>query len=164
MSVYYEADAGDKDARDLMDMRREEMRREGAKIDLLDGEKLGLVKRLNPFKKKEKLTSTKKLSIGRRMLEKQGWKEGQSIGLPERAGLIEPLDASDGKLPSDKAGIGYHGEKVSKEMLIEEQKRKRAKEALDSPFRIGSKFDQKEESDSLFRRYPQTIKYRSTFK
>ena len=162
MSTYYDSNAGDKDARDLIQMRKEEMLREGADGKLLDEEKFGRAKLRNPFKKERVDLSKQSKGIGRLMLEKQGWKEGESIGLPQRAGLIKPLDGSDGKLPKDKTGIGYYGEKVDKEKVIEEQKRRRNKEHLNSEFYIGSKYTEQSEPDSLMRRFPQSMKYRNS--
>ena len=42
--------------------------------------------------------------IGRKVLEKQGWKEGQGLGSTIR-GIADALD-NEGQVPSDKRGIG----------------------------------------------------------
>lgn len=132
MSVYYEANGGDLDSRDLLDMRRMDMLRSGVDPSLLDDEiKLNSKKRLNPFKQDE--ISNKKIGyfekytkgFGRRQMEKLGWKEGQTIGV--RSGLKEPLDSSEGKNPLDKTGIGYYGQKIDRDLLIKKQKEQREK-------------------------------------
>ena len=49
MSGYYEANGGDKDAQDLLQMRREQMLRNGENEQLFDDQKF--TSKLNPFHK-----------------------------------------------------------------------------------------------------------------
>lgn len=86
---------------------------------------------------------------------------GEPVGNPKRSGLREALDASEGKQPNDKSGFGYHGVKVDRNALIEQQKRKREQERLSQPFYIGSKYDQDSaKPDTLLTRFEPVIKYR----
>ncbi|CAF1108849.1 unnamed protein product [Brachionus calyciflorus] len=156
MRVYYEGD-GDKDAVDLIEMRKQDMLRNGVKRDLIDDFKNS--KQLNSFKKFKKQEKNDKKyleinSFARRQMEKFGWKEGQSIGLPVRSGLREPLDASDGKNPLDKSGFGYHGEKIDKNYLIQLKKERDLRLRRESDFFIGSKYDTNlNKPDSLLTRF-----------
>lgn len=97
MSVYYDQDAGDKDARDSVRMRLEQR--------LRDGQEDGSVVRcqVGTFERHTK-------GIGRRVMERQGWAEGQGLG-SQCSGVPEALD-SDGQHPRCKRGLGYHGEKL----------------------------------------------------
>ncbi|XP_048356077.1 G patch domain-containing protein 3 [Sphaerodactylus townsendi] len=96
MSVYYEKD-GDKDARDLVQMRFEQRLRDG----LEDGSVLG--QQIGTFEKYTK-------GIGRKVLERQGWTEGLGLG-SSNSGMAEALD-NEGQNPKCKRGLGYHGEKL----------------------------------------------------
>lgn len=160
MNVYYESNQADKDAIDLIDMRREEMLRRGD-TSLIDDEQKQ--KRMNPFVDKQK---NKKIcaffdkdSFGRRQMEKYGWKAGQSIGL--RSGLIKALDANDAKKPMDKTGLGYRGEKVDREFLIKLRKDKEEKLKRNSEFYIGSIYDKNpNRPNTLLTRFEPTLKYK----
>ena len=44
--------------------------------------------------------------IGRKVMTKYGWHEGQSLGSSVR-GIVDALDAEGGQKPSDKRGFGY---------------------------------------------------------
>jgi len=44
--------------------------------------------------------------IGRKVMTKYGWKEGQSLGSSVR-GIVDALDAEGSQKPSDKRGFGY---------------------------------------------------------
>ncbi|GBM43225.1 hypothetical protein AVEN_76360-1 [Araneus ventricosus] len=48
--------------------------------------------------------------IGRKILEAQGWKQGQGIG-KNGNGIAEPLP-NEGQFPSNKKGFGYQGVKL----------------------------------------------------
>lgn len=170
MSAYYDANGGDKDAREMLEMRRMEMLRSGASAHLFDDRNLKSHKKLNSFhpmlvesavENREATKSINPPEFGRKQLEKLGWKEGEPVGNPNRAGLKEPLDASDGKHPLDKSGLGYHGTKVDKAAMVEAQKRQREREHRSAPYFIGSKYDKDlDRSDSLLRRVEPAIKYR----
>ncbi|XP_071116043.1 G patch domain-containing protein 3-like [Haliotis cracherodii] len=97
MSGYYEDGAGDGDARDYITLRQEQRRREG--LEETDRFSVGIGK----FEKHTK-------GIGRKVLERQGWQEGQGLG-NTITGISDALD-NDGQHPRDKKGFGYHGEKL----------------------------------------------------
>uniref|UniRef100_A0A8C5LNN1 G-patch domain containing 3 n=1 Tax=Leptobrachium leishanense TaxID=445787 RepID=A0A8C5LNN1_9ANUR len=89
MSGYYDPEAGDKDARDCLKMRLEKRRRDG----LDDAEYTGF----GGFEQHTK-------GIGRRLMERQGWKEGTGLGACG-AGMPEALE-NDGQNPKCKRGLG----------------------------------------------------------
>uniref|UniRef100_A0A8D0DGR5 G-patch domain containing 3 n=1 Tax=Salvator merianae TaxID=96440 RepID=A0A8D0DGR5_SALMN len=97
MSVYYDKDGGDKDARDLVKMRYEQRLRDGLEAGSV------LDKQIGNFEKYTK-------GIGRKLMEKQGWTEGLGLG-SSNSGIPEALD-NDGQNPKCKRGLGYHGEKL----------------------------------------------------
>ncbi|XP_003799854.1 G patch domain-containing protein 3 [Otolemur garnettii] len=97
MSVYYDRDGGDKDARDSVQMRLEQRLRGGQEDVSVITCQVGTFER-----------HTK--GIGRKVMERQGWAEGQGLG-SRCSGLPEALD-SDGQHPRCKRGLGYHGEKL----------------------------------------------------
>jgi hypothetical protein len=166
MSVYYEPNGGDKDSRDLIDMRRMDMLRSGADAHRFDDEKMSKRSKLNVFQAANSNKSIEdECKYGRELLEKSGWKVGEPVGNPLRHGLKEPLDASDGKHPMDRTGLGYHGQKVDRDHLIEVQKAKRLRESRNRPYSIASRYDNDpSKPDSLLRRYDPTMKYRTTDK
>lgn len=117
MGAYYEKGAADKDALDFLAMRQEKRRRDG--IEPTDRITAGIAV------KKHKQTSSKghddvnigkfeihTKGVGRKILEQQGWTEGQGLGHSVR-GISDALD-SDGQNPRDKKGLGYHGEKLDR--------------------------------------------------
>ncbi|XP_021539270.1 G patch domain-containing protein 3 [Neomonachus schauinslandi] len=97
MSVYYDTDGGDKDARDSVQMRLERRLRDGQEDSSVIKCQVGTFER-----------HTK--GIGRRVMERQGWAEGQGLG-SRCSGVPEALDG-DGQHPRCKRGLGYHGEKL----------------------------------------------------
>ncbi|XP_049734355.1 G patch domain-containing protein 3 [Elephas maximus indicus] len=97
MSVYYDRDGGDKDARDSVQMRLERRLRDGQEHGSVIECQVGTFER-----------HTK--GIGRKVMERQGWAEGQGLG-SRCSGVPEALD-SDGQHPRCKRGLGYHGEKL----------------------------------------------------
>ena len=50
--------------------------------------------------------------FGRKIMEKLGWNDQQSLG-PKNMGLLEPLEA-EGQSSREKIGLGYHGEKLNR--------------------------------------------------
>ncbi|XP_069935124.1 G patch domain-containing protein 3 [Oryctolagus cuniculus] len=97
MSIYYDRGAGDKDARDAVQMRLEQRLREGREDGSVIERQVGTFER-----------HTK--GIGRKVMERQGWAEGQGLG-SRCSGVPEALDG-DGQHPRCKRGLGYHGEKL----------------------------------------------------
>uniref|UniRef100_A0A8C8ZG80 G-patch domain containing 3 n=1 Tax=Prolemur simus TaxID=1328070 RepID=A0A8C8ZG80_PROSS len=97
MSVYYDRDGGDKDARDSVQMRLERRLRDGQEDGSVIRRQVGTFER-----------HTK--GIGRKVMERQGWAEGQGLG-SRSSGMPEALDG-DGQHPRCKHGLGYHGEKL----------------------------------------------------
>ncbi|XP_072465583.1 G patch domain-containing protein 3 isoform X1 [Notamacropus eugenii] len=102
MSIYYDqgsgfSDGGDKDARDSVQMRLEQRLRDGVEDGSAVSHQVGTFER-----------HTK--GIGRKVMERQGWAEGQGLG-SSCSGVAEALD-NDGQNPRCKRGLGYHGEKL----------------------------------------------------
>lgn len=97
MSIYYEKGSGDKDIRDFVDIRREQRRRRGA--EETDRFTIGIGK----FEQYTK-------GFGRKIMEKQGWKDGCGLGSSVQ-GMADALE-NDGQNPRNKKGLGYHGEKL----------------------------------------------------
>lgn len=82
MSIYYEANGGDKDAKDMLDMRRMEMLRSGASSLLFDDQFLKSHKKLNYFHGDASSSKSSVMNqpvFGRKQLEKLGWREGKHI-------------------------------------------------------------------------------------
>ena len=194
MSVYYEANGGDKDARELLDINREAIVRNGRDDKLLDEASMQRSSQFNPFRRtndkrrkkrddddgggggggcesKERgvggIGSFEKYTkgFGRRQLEKQGWKDGQAVGNPSRDGLKDALDASDGKPPHDKKGLGYAGERVDRERLTQLSRLNRLKaERRNNTYYIATKYDDValNQPDTLLRRVYPPVKYNSS--
>lgn len=89
-------DGGDKDSRDLLQMRVEKQWRKGNDIDL---------NKIGGFEKHTR-------GFGGQLMRKQGWKEGGSLGSSQE-GITEPVVA-EGQLPKCKRGLGYYGEKLQR--------------------------------------------------
>ncbi|XP_030638457.1 G patch domain-containing protein 3 [Chanos chanos] len=140
MSVYYDKDGGDKDARDYVRMRYEKRLREG--LEAASGQQ----QQIGSF---EKFTK----GVGRRVMEKQGWKEGEGLGYSQ-AGMPEALE-NEGQHPRCKRGFGYHGEKLSSFMPLKKSR---------PDFHISTIYDKPKDidkGDSLLRRQPSTsMKFR----
>ncbi len=106
MSVHYGGE-GDKDARDSADMRQSVFHRKG-KTD-------SVFKRPRRKNDQGKAASGKigqfekhTRGFGRKIMEKQGWKDGQGLG-STFPGMATALD-NDGQ--TGRAGLGYYGEKI----------------------------------------------------
>ncbi|XP_067253323.1 G patch domain-containing protein 3 [Chanodichthys erythropterus] len=135
MSVYYDKDGGDMDARDYVRMRSERRLREG--LDGLPGrqQKIGSFERFTK-------------GFGRRVMEKQGWKDGEGLG-NSQVGLKEALE-SEGQHPNCKRGFGYHGEKLSSFLPLKKPRKE---------FHISTIYDEPKDidkGDEVLRRQPST--------
>ncbi|XP_067167795.1 G patch domain-containing protein 3 [Apteryx mantelli] len=142
MSIYYDKDGGDKDARDSVQMWLEQRLRDGLEDGSVSGQQVGTF---------EKYTK----GIGRKVLEQQGWTEGLGLG-SSNSGMAEALD-NEGQNPRCKRGLGYHGEKLPTFSKVKKPRR-------DGPILISTIYDDPEPMDSgdlLLRRQPPTaMKYR----
>ncbi|XP_008584460.1 PREDICTED: G patch domain-containing protein 3 [Galeopterus variegatus] len=143
MSVYYDRDGGDKDARDSVQMRLERRLRDGQEDGSVTECQVGTFER-----------HTK--GIGRKVMERQGWAEGQGLG-SRCSGVSEALDG-EGQHPRCKHGLGYHGEKLQ---LFGQMKRPRGT----SLGLISTIYDEplpQDQRESLLRRQPPTsMKFRT---
>ncbi|XP_038233711.1 G patch domain-containing protein 3 [Dermochelys coriacea] len=142
MSIYYDKDGGDKDARDAIRMRLEQRLRDGLEDGYVSGQQIGTF---------EKYTK----GIGRKVLERQGWMEGRGLG-SSNSGMAEALD-NEGQHPKCKRGLGYHGEKLPTFS-------KPKKPCRDGPILISTVYDEPQpvdHGDQLLRRQlPTAMKYR----
>ncbi|XP_009071742.1 PREDICTED: G patch domain-containing protein 3, partial [Acanthisitta chloris] len=142
MSIYYDRDGGDKDARDSVKMWLEQRLRDGLEDGSVSRQQIGTFER-----------HTK--GFGRKVLVQQGWTEGLGLG-SSNSGMAEALD-NEGQHPRCKRGLGYHGEKLP--TFIKGKKPRR-----DGPILISTIYDAPEPQDSgdqLLRRQPPTaMKYR----
>ncbi|KAF8781389.1 G patch domain-containing protein 3 [Argiope bruennichi] len=123
----------DKDMRDLVKMKLEEKRRNGTET---------VVDQRYEFAGFEKFNK----GFGRKILEAQGWKQGQGVG-KNAAGIAEPLP-NEGQIPSDKKGLGYHGVKLDRHPPREKRRRKNPdfEDAEDTVF-ISTIYDDPKVSD-----------------
>ncbi|GAA6226898.1 G patch domain-containing protein 3 [Lates japonicus] len=139
MSVYYDKDGGDMDARDYIRMRYEKRLREGLEDRSGSSQSIGSFERFTK-------------GVGRRVMEKQGWKDGEGLG-SSQAGIPEALE-NEGQHPNCKRGFGYHGEKL----VLHPAKKAR------TDFHITTVYDKPKDidgGDTLLRRQPNTsMKYR----
>nr|XP_020464165.1 G patch domain-containing protein 3 [Monopterus albus] len=139
MSVYYDKDGGDMDARDYVRMRYEKRLREGLEDGSGHGHSIGSFERFTK-------------GFGRRVMEKQGWKDGEGLG-NSQTGIPEALE-NEGQHPNCKRGFGYHGEKLA----LHPVKKTR------TDFHITTVYDEPKDIDGgdiLLRRQPNTsLKYR----
>ncbi|NXY09250.1 GPTC3 protein, partial [Pteruthius melanotis] len=142
MSIYYDKGGGDKDARDSVQMRLERRLRDGLEDGSVAEQRLGTFER-----------HTK--GFGRKVLEQQGWTEGQGLG-SRNSGMAEALD-NEGQNPRCKRGLGYHGEKLPTFI-------RKKKPRGDTSVVISTIYDDPEPQDTgdqLLRRQPPTaMKYR----
>ncbi|XP_052434518.1 G patch domain-containing protein 3 [Carassius gibelio] len=140
MSVYYDPDGGDMDSRDYVRMRSERRLRDGLE---------GLPGRQQKIGSFERFTK----GVGRRVMEKQGWREGEGLG-NSRRGMSEALE-NEGQHPNCKRGFGYHGEKLSSYLPLKKPRK---------DFHISTVYDEPKDidkGDEVLRRQPGTsLKYR----
>ncbi|XP_070542867.1 G patch domain-containing protein 3-like [Ptychodera flava] len=138
MSIYYEPDGGDKDARDLMEMRLHQFRR-GEGEDSRNFDKIGQFE-----------SYTK--GIGRKVLEKQGWTDGEGLGSSVK-GQAEAL-TNEGQNPRQRTGLGYYGEKLNRNVKKRKTERGIITTVYDKP-------DEPGPGEPLYRsQNPWTLKYR----
>ncbi|XP_076136674.1 G patch domain-containing protein 3 [Alosa pseudoharengus] len=138
MSVYYDKDGGDMDSRDYVQMRRERRLREGLREESCSQHHIGSF---------EKFTK----GVGRRVMEKQGWREGDRLG-HSQVGLADALE-NEGQHPNCKRGFGYHGEKLNS-FVKKPRKDFHISTVYDKPLDI-------DKGDSLLRRQPtSSMKYK----
>ncbi|XP_022609237.1 G patch domain-containing protein 3 [Seriola dumerili] len=139
MSVYYDKDGGDMDARDYVRMRYEKRLREGHENGSGSSQSIGSFERFTK-------------GVGRRVMEKQGWRDGEGLG-SSQIGIPEALE-NEGQHPNCKRGFGYHGRKL---VLHPAKKAK-------TDFHITTVYDKPKDidgGDTLLRRQPNTsMKYR----
>ncbi|NWW17525.1 GPTC3 protein, partial [Falcunculus frontatus] len=142
MSIYYDKDGGDKDARDSVQMWLERRLRAGLEDGGVAGQHIGTFERYTK-------------GFGRKVLEQQGWTEGLGLG-SSNSGMAEALD-NEGQNPRCKRGLGYHGEKLP---TFVRKKKPRG----DTSVVISTIYDDPEPQDmgdQLLRRQPPTaMKYR----
>ncbi|NXN03445.1 GPTC3 protein, partial [Sylvia borin] len=142
MSIYYDKDGGDKDARDSVQMWLEQRLRDGLEDGSVSGQPIGTFERYTK-------------GFGRKVLEQQGWTEGLGLG-SSNSGMAEALD-NEGQNPRCKRGLGYHGEKLP---TFVRKKKPRG----DTSVVISTIYDDPEPQDmgdQLLRRQPLTaMKYR----
>nr|XP_021390680.1 G patch domain-containing protein 3 [Lonchura striata domestica] len=142
MSIYYDKDGGDKDARDSVQMWLERRLRDGLEDGSVSGQPIGTFERYTK-------------GFGRKVLEQQGWTEGLGLG-SSNSGMAEALD-NEGQNPRCKRGLGYHGEKLPTFI-------RRKKPRADTSVVISTIYDDPEPQDmgdQLLRRQPPTaMKYR----
>ncbi|XP_077996044.1 G patch domain-containing protein 3-like [Glandiceps talaboti] len=147
MSVYYDPDGGDKDARDFVQMRLEQKRRAG----IYDG--IGTHGKIGKFE-----TYTK--GIGRKVMEKQGWIDGEGLGSSVK-GIPQALE-NDGQNPKERKGFGYYGEKLNKN-VPKVGGRRTAEDCI-----ISTVYDDPKQTDPaellLRSQHPWTLKYRHEIK
>lgn len=78
--------------------------------------------------------------IGRRLLERAGWQDGQGLG-SSTIGISEPVTTDGAKTSvKDKTGLGYHGEKVDRNP-------KKLPSQSSSQIRITTVYDDPDETD-----------------
>lgn len=142
MSIYYDKDGGDKDARDFVQMQLEQRLRDGLEDGSVSRLQIGAFERYTK-------------GFGRKVLEQQGWMEGLGLGT-SNSGMAEALD-NEGQNPRCKRGLGYHGEKLPTFSRVKKPRR-------DAPILISTIYDDpdpKDSGDQLLRRQPPTaMKYR----
>ena len=102
--------------------------------------------------------------IGRRLMERQGWKEGCGLGHSQK-GIVKPVE-SEGQKPKERKGLGYYGEHLPRFGALGSQRGRIYQQRIASEDRviISTIFDKSGESDpgeSLLQRNPTTsMKYR----
>ena len=162
-SVYYDRNGGDKDARDSLSMRQSDHFRGGRNLksvfkreDHYDepGPSKGKKGSGGGGKNDGKIGSFERHTkgFGRKLMESQGWKDGQGLGTTF-PGMADALDAGDGQV--GRSGFGYHGEALPRFLAPKPPGRQRTsiRDVI-----ISTKYDTPESVDpdeKLLRRNPQ---------
>ncbi|CAL1532300.1 unnamed protein product [Lymnaea stagnalis] len=115
-SAYEEPGSGDKDIKDFIKIQQETRFRNG--YDSTDRFSIGIGRKLDPHtskvnKKKDFTEFKPKIGafeqytkgFGRKVMEYQGWQEGQGLG-SSRPGIVDALKC-EGQKPFNKRGLGY---------------------------------------------------------
>ncbi|KAG7164704.1 G patch domain-containing protein 3-like [Homarus americanus] len=185
MSVYYEEGAGDRDAQDSVAMLHSHKLRSG-KLSHSAFTKTGCQ---NERERKLKNTSSSSarsrkigpaapppigkfeahtLGFGRRLLEAQGWQDGQGLG-KDAVGLPYALD-NDGQHPHDKKGFGYYGKKLQgwgQTSATIRQQSQRPQRQQRNDIHISTVFDRPQEEDppppTLRTHEPTTLTHRHNY-
>lgn len=157
MEGYYEPGAGDKDAQDLINMRRSERVRNGLEtVSVIKKNVQGNTPERKKVRiqlggstnEKGKIGEFEKYTrgIGRKVMEKCGWKDGDGLGKTIK-GIPDALD-SEGQGPADKRGFGFYGEKI--ELGNQKKKRREFKDydiEAEDRIVIGTIYDKPEDLD-----------------
>ena len=94
--------------------------------------------------------------IGRRLMERQGWKDGASLGSSQK-GIVKPVE-SDGQKPRERKGLGYYGEPLQR--FGTGSKRKTYEHATIST--VYDRISETDRTEPLLQRNPTTtIKFRN---
>ncbi|KJH44026.1 g-patch domain protein, partial [Dictyocaulus viviparus] len=119
-SVYYEGkSAGAKDARDAIEMRKDEARRSGKLEESVFTKKAGENQSTRRRRSSDTdVTNVEQYTkgIGSRLLGRMGWKPGSGLGRMQQ-GRVDPVAIrleEDGQTSFEKKGFGYHGEKLQR--------------------------------------------------
>ncbi|XP_035827157.1 G patch domain-containing protein 3 isoform X2 [Aplysia californica] len=185
-SAYEEQGAGDKDIKDFLKIRQETRFRNG--YDSTDRFSIGIGKKIdkpsssissagNEVSASQHGRGSKLVSsgaaigaferhtkgIGRKVMEKQGWREGQGLG-SSKPGITEAL-RGEGQRPHDKQGLGFVAEKpVWYGVPPAKKSRGKSKQS----HLITTVYDDPREADPkeplLLRSEPTTLKHRQTHK
>lgn len=172
MSIYYEDEKdrpGDKDSRDFMQIRREKQIRTGNAPSIFGKSRTAhepsatntpeMDAKIGTFEKHTK-------GIGRKLLEKSGWKEGKGIG-KWKEGISDALEG-EGQMPYSKKGLGFYGQALIRHSGLKRNKEfsQISKQAMLEPgqggIRITTCYDEQDSGDCLKRRAtPTNLHYKS---
>lgn len=148
---------GDKDAKDFLEMRQSERFQQGLEHISVFAPTIQPVYRPSspgPSTSEgiEKIGAFEKHTrgIGRKIMERAGWKDGQGLGSTIK-GISDAL-GNDGNEPFDRRGLGFYGEKLEFTTRSQRNKRKGFQDYRldpDAPERIviGTIYDKPEDLD-----------------
>ena len=157
MSVYYEKKTShDKDAVDSLDMRRSDFLRDGRHSESVFRKKSKTSGAFRPNRKRrisasydETIGSFESSSkgVGGRIMSRAGWRAGQGLGRT-KSGISTPIvGEEEGQGPSDKSGLGYHGERLVVFSRPTEEAR-----GYSQPVKLSSAFTGQESSQETYDR------------